>query len=75
MRSTVMNRAQIHVGPIPHWHRLLFVVLLAAVAWMPVRAEARGAPDSFADLAEKLLPAVVNISTTQKVAGRTEETP
>jgi serine protease Do len=31
------------------------------------RAEARGAPDSFADLAEKLLPAVVNISTTQTV--------
>jgi serine protease Do len=30
-------------------------------------AEARTPPDSFADLAEKLLPAVVNISTTQKV--------
>lgn len=29
------------------------------------QAEARGAPESFADLAEKLLPAVVNISTTQ----------
>ena len=31
------------------------------------RAEARGAPDSFADLADKLLPSVVNISTTQTV--------
>jgi len=31
-------------------------------------AHARSAPDSFADLAEKLLPAVVNISTTQTVA-------
>ncbi|MBV8775755.1 MAG: DegQ family serine endoprotease [Alphaproteobacteria bacterium] len=30
-------------------------------------AAARPAPDSFADLAEKLLPAVVNISTTQTV--------
>lgn len=29
-------------------------------------AHARGAPESFADLAEKLLPAVVNISTVQK---------
>ena len=29
--------------------------------------EARGAPESFADLAEKLSPSVVNISTTQKV--------
>jgi len=28
-------------------------------------AFARGAPDSFADLAEKLLPAVVNVSSTQ----------
>src|SRR5579862_2353755 len=30
-------------------------------------AAARGAPDGFADLAERLLPAVVNISTTQTV--------
>ena len=32
-------------------------------------AHAAPAPDSFADLAEKLLPTVVNISTTQKVEG------
>ena len=31
-------------------------------------ASARGAPDSFADLAEKSLPAVVNISTTQTLS-------
>ena len=30
-------------------------------------AQARGGPPSFADLAEKLLPAVVNISTTQTI--------
>src|SRR3546814_6075994 len=30
---------------------------------------------SFADLAARLLPAVVNISTTQKVEGRAEELP
>ena len=30
-------------------------------------AAARPAPDSFADLAERLLPSVVNISTTQTV--------
>jgi serine protease Do len=38
-------------------------------------ALARPAPDSFADLAEKLLPAVVNISTTQTVKSeqRTEK--
>ncbi len=32
-------------------------------------AAARAAPESFADLAEKLLPSVVNISTTQTVNG------
>lgn len=34
------------------------------------QTEARAAPDSFADLAERLLPSVVNISTTQTVAAR-----
>ncbi|PCI34066.1 MAG: serine protease [Alphaproteobacteria bacterium] len=33
----------------------------------PVAALAKGAPDSFADLAEKLLPAVVNVNTTQTI--------
>jgi len=33
-------------------------------------ANAKTTPESFADLAEKLLPAVVNISTTQVVEGR-----
>ena len=40
-----------------------FGLLIALVA----QANARSAPDSFADLAERLLPAVVNISTTQTV--------
>ena len=46
---------------------LLFVPVAALLVWQPVPADARGAPGSFADLAESLLPAVVNISTTQKV--------
>jgi len=33
-------------------------------------AQARGAPESFADLAAKLLPAVVNVSTSQTVQSR-----
>jgi serine protease Do len=33
-------------------------------------AFARGAPDGFADLAEKLLPAVVNVSSTQSVQAK-----
>jgi serine protease Do len=45
-----------------------FAVLLAASPTLaPAPAEARPAPASFADLAAKLLPAVVNISTTQNV--------
>ena len=46
---------------------LLIVPIAAMLIWMPAPADARGAPDSFADLVEKLLPAVVNISTTQKI--------
>ena len=49
-----------------------FVGLLLLVA---VPAFARGAPDSFADLSEKLLPAVVNIATTQKVTDSSRNDP
>ena len=37
---------------------------------MTTAAEAKGAPESYADLAKKLLPSVVNISTTQVIQGR-----
>jgi len=43
----------------------LLIVAPAVLASAP--AAARPAPDGFADLAEKLLPSVVNISTTQTV--------
>ncbi len=43
----------------------LVVALLLPVA----TAGAKPAPDSFADLAAKLLPAVVNVSTTQTIKG------
>jgi serine protease Do len=45
------------------------VALLALLGSQPLPALARGAPDSFADLAEKSLPAVVNVSTTQVISG------
>lgn len=44
-----------------------FVSAFAVLVAMIAQAQARSAPDSFADLAERLLPAVVNISTTQTV--------
>jgi len=46
-----------------------FLMALALLVWTQA-AEARSAPDSFADLAAKLLPSVVNISTTQVIEGR-----
>jgi serine protease Do len=42
-----------------------FAVLVLSVLAAPVPLAARPAPDSFADLAGKLLPSVVNISTSQ----------
>jgi len=46
------------------WSAAAFALLWSAAA------EARGPGDSFADLVEKLIPAVVNISTTQTVKGQ-----
>jgi serine protease Do len=51
--------------------RFAVLGLVAAVALaLPGPAVARGAPESFADLAEKLLPAVVNIASTAEVDGQ-----
>ena len=47
--------------------RLLGVMTMLTVFLMSCGAFARGAPDSFADLAERLMPSVVNISTAQSV--------
>ena len=49
------------------WAKALFVLpVLALLAWAPTAADARGVPDGFADLAERLLPSVVTIETSQK---------
>lgn len=50
---------------------LLTAMLIIAAATVSMRpAAARGAPESFADLVEKLSPAVVNISTVQTIRTR-----
>jgi serine protease Do len=46
---------------------LLGLLLALAIVLGAQPASARGAPESFADLADKLLPSVVNISSTQVV--------
>ena len=49
---------------------LLASTALAGASVSP--AQARGAPDSFADLAAQLSPAVVNVSSTQKAEARAD---
>jgi serine protease Do len=46
--------------------------LAASFMLAPMPAIARGAPESFADLADKLLPTVVNIATTQTLKPNAE---
>ncbi|MFQ5775144.1 MAG: DegQ family serine endoprotease [Kiloniellaceae bacterium] len=57
--------------PVAQWFAALFV-LSGLLSWS-VAVQARPGPDSFADLAESLLPTVVNISTTQVVESRRNE--
>jgi serine protease Do len=49
----------------------LAVVLV--LLWSAGAASAKAGPDSFADLAAKLLPAVVNISTAQTIANKDDK--
>lgn len=42
-------------------------MVLSFIALIPMQALAQGRPDSFADLAERLSPAVVNITTSQVI--------
>jgi len=53
----------------------MLAVMPGAVSFAPPPAVARSAPESFADLAAKLLPAVVNVSTTQAVQQRQQSGP
>ena len=54
----------------PFWNWFLAPVLALALMAVSGAADAKTVPDSFADLAQELLPSVVNISTTQVVEGR-----
>ena len=54
---------------------LVMLIATMVIAWAGTgTALAKTAPESFADLAKKLLPSVVNISTTQTVEGRERPT-
>lgn len=72
MRTTQITRMPIAKMPTLAAALLAFFVMTI----VGTTVDARSAPDSFADLAEKLLPSVVNISTTQTVeAGKGPELP
>ena len=45
----------------------IILIVLYSVVLLDISASAKTVPDSFADLAEKLMPSVVNISTTQTI--------
>lgn len=49
---------------------LTTILTLAALLTQAVMSNARGAPESFADLAEAISPSVVNITTTTTIAAR-----
>ncbi len=64
------------LAPGPQWlaSSMGALVLLAALL-IAAGAQARAAPEGFADLVERLTPAVVNISTTQNVQSRGRSSP
>ena len=63
-RPQAQSKAQ--ANPTFMW-MIAFLSALAMMIAFASQSHARSAPASFADLAEKLLPAVVNISTTQTI--------
>ena len=68
-RTKVMNHATAR-------HRLtgglIGALTLVVMMSLALAVQARPAPQSFADLAERLSPAVVNISTTQKIPAQAQ---
>jgi serine protease Do len=63
-------------GPLPRiplLRGLAALALIMALTFWSAAAQARGTPESFADLAERLLPTVVNIATTQVIESRRGE--
>ncbi|WP_085901289.1 DegQ family serine endoprotease [Kiloniella majae] len=64
-KSVTANQNSQSSQNIQKW--LVGVTVAIAMLSMAAAAKARSAPDSFADLAEELLPSVVNIITTQTI--------
>src|SRR4051794_14143144 len=66
-----VNALAVPSAPSGHRFRAAIVGVFALTATLlPVDAWARSAPESFADLAEEIMPAVVNISASTTVEAR-----
>ena len=55
--------------------KLIKKILLFFIIINITSAYSKSAPDSFADLAEQLMPSVVNISTTQTIKANPNSNP
>ena len=72
MNSIALSRRR----TVPHAQYIwLFILSMAFVIAQTLMAAAQSRPDTFADLAEKVSPAVVNITTSTTVAASTEPGP
>ena len=54
------------------FHKILLILIIFNFS---IYSKATAVPESFADLAEKLMPSVVNISTTQTVRTTSNQFP
>ncbi len=67
-QSRAVARAAAENATVGMWLRLALAAALTMLALLwTQQAFARSAPESFADLVEQVIPAVVNVSSTQKV--------
>ncbi len=71
----IQTQAQVARAPAPARAFAVLVAGFAIVLAQMFALQAQGAPDSFADLADKVSPSVVNITTTTTIAAQTEGGP
>ena len=74
LRDGTFDRALPALRPVGRVAAAAFLGLSLSFA-APLPSAARGAPESFADLAEQISPAVVNITTSAMVASSAEDGP